>query len=271
VLVLGVLGCSVPALDYDGKQCPCPSGFTCNPATNTCTSGVPLGDGHLPTDVPIDQSSTSSCAGFDLCDGFEAASFAPVWMTSASITLDTTHAHRGAQAVHVHRDALAMGQGGYSQLGEAQSLATTQHVWVRAWFYLSALPASMNHFELVSIEQPTGSNLGDYLFVAPADTQIYSEFSDAVNGTNVAVPTNTWFCAVLELQRATGATGVLALTSDVLPSTTISATQTDGSPPIGDLWLGIGFATPAVKAAQPALDLWIDDVIVHHAAVTCAD
>ena len=43
VFVLAALvtaaGCSVPAVDYTGKACPCPSGWTCG-VTNTCVRGT---------------------------------------------------------------------------------------------------------------------------------------------------------------------------------------------------------------------------------------
>jgi hypothetical protein len=46
---------------------------------------------------------------------------------------------------------------------------------------------------------------------------------------------------------------------------------TDGTPNLGNLIIGLQFASSNVTAPQPALDMWIDDVIVDHAAVTCAD
>jgi hypothetical protein len=41
--------------------------------------------------------------------------------------------------------------------------------------------------------------------------------------------------------------------------------------PLKTVALGIGFAATNVNDAQPAIDMWIDDVIVHHAPVTCSD
>lgn len=36
-LVLVLVACRIDSIDLTGKPCPCPSDWTCNPATNTCT------------------------------------------------------------------------------------------------------------------------------------------------------------------------------------------------------------------------------------------
>ncbi|HTR51134.1 MAG TPA: LamG domain-containing protein [Kofleriaceae bacterium] len=45
--IVAIVACRVPALDLVGKQCPCPSGYTCDVATDKCTLGdaAPAGDG----------------------------------------------------------------------------------------------------------------------------------------------------------------------------------------------------------------------------------
>jgi hypothetical protein len=48
VAVTAATACSVPPVDYTGKACPCPSGWSCG-AANTCTLGAgdaPSGDGR---------------------------------------------------------------------------------------------------------------------------------------------------------------------------------------------------------------------------------
>ena len=47
--------------------------------------------------------------------------------------------------------------------------------------------------------------------------------------------------------------------------------MTDGTPPLHDMDFGIGFAGTNVNGAQPAIDVWIDDVIVNNTPITCAD
>jgi hypothetical protein len=66
------------------------------------------------------------------------------------------------------------------------------------------------------------------------------------------------------------ATGTLDLTGDIAQPLHYAG-ATDGTPPIAEITLGLRFAPTNVTTAQPPLDLWIDDVIVDHAAVTCAE
>jgi hypothetical protein len=66
--------------------------------------------------------------------------------------------------------------------------------------------------------------------------------------------------------------GALTLTSDVVPTTTLPNIATDSdAQPITDLYLGISNSPGNILNAQPAMDMWMDDVILHHAPVTCAD
>jgi len=209
--------------------------------------------------------------GFDLCDNFETRTLAPVWTTSTMVSLDTTRAHGGAQAVHLQSAALAVGQSQYVELGEMQTLAVpATHFWVRGWFFLSALPAAGNAMELVAAEELSGG-LGDYVVVRSTDTLLYTKFVAATKSAPAVIPSDTWFCIAFEVLRATNSTGSLALTSDVLPQTTLAPTQTDSQTAIQVIWFGVAFDGVNVTVPQPALDLWVDDVIVHSAPVTCAD
>jgi hypothetical protein len=212
------------------------------------------------------------CAGFDLCDQFEEPSLRSVWMASSGVTLDTTHAHSGTQSVHLHTTQIAPGQTMYIQLGENQTLATAVNpLWVRGWFWMPAFPAAGNHSELISVEQ-MGGGLGDYLFLYSTATVVYSQFAMATGNTPALGSPGAWFCAVFEVSRAIDATGKLTLSSDIVGPQGLTNVVTDSqATPIRTIWLGIGFAGGNVTANQPALDLWIDDVIVHSAPVTCAD
>jgi hypothetical protein len=71
--------------------------------------------------------------------------------------------------------------------------------------------------------------------------------------------------------RSTTTTGSLTSSGD-LAALTLPGVKTDSSTsPMTNLFLGMGFSSSNVPVAQPALDLWIDDVIVDAAPVTCAD
>jgi hypothetical protein len=54
LVLLGLVACSVPDIELDGKQCPCADGYVCNKQTNTC---------HL-ADAGVDATPPgSSCLG----------------------------------------------------------------------------------------------------------------------------------------------------------------------------------------------------------------
>jgi hypothetical protein len=259
------VACSVPALDVDGKACPCADGYVCDTTSNTCVHSL-VDAGDAPND-------TLSCtAKFDLCDGFEAPDIdTSLWSPSPGVVRDTTRAHRGAASLHVSVAALTTGRGGGATVTETRTFASAAStLWVRAWFWMASLPADMNAMELTSVEQTMGGE-GDYLFARSNNTQVYSDFDFQITGTGVAPPTDGWFCVVWTITRSTTNTGALDLSSDVLPTISLHGTITDAQSPIGRLRLGLNFASTNVKVDQPAIEAWVDDVIVDPRPVTCAD
>lgn len=228
-----------------------------------------LGDG-MTGDAAGDAAEVACSPAFELCDGFEANTLdSTIWTAGAMVTLDSTRAHRGTRSVHVHMPALAAGTNSYQTLNETRTVtsgATT--FWIRGWFWLSALPAGANGMELISAERP--STAGDYVFVFSDSTHIYTQFANASRTAMTTVPIGSWFCVIFKVVRSTGATGLLALSGDA-PALTLANVQTDAAPPMTVVTIGIGFSAGNVPVPQPALDLWVDDVIAHPAPVTCAD
>ena len=244
----------------------------------------PRGDGSIVDGVAGDGASdgasdgstsgdaANACAGFDVCDGFEAATLDPsTWTADPGITIDTTHAHRGTRSVHVHTNAFSANTSSYTNMWESKTIMTSTTFWVRGWFWLSALPASGNGLELITAERP--GNNGDYVFVFSNATHIYAQYgSGSSDITMTAVPVGSWFCVVWKVVRSTTTTGSLELTSDTLPQLSLPNVQTDSATlPMTILVFGMGFADSNTPSAQPAIDLWIDDIIAHDAPVTCAD
>lgn len=233
---------------------------------------IDSGDANV---MPDAFDEAAACAGFALCDSFEASVLGSVWTQDGTLSLDATHAHRGARSVHAHIPALATGVAGFSQLDETKTLggaSVPSTFYVRAWFFLSALPAGNNRMEAISIVSSTPSSIGDYTFIHSNDTVIYTQ-ADTQNAlAGVPPPTNTWFCVVFRVTRGTASDGSLGFASDVLPSLTLPGAITDSNAtPIQSIGLGIGFAGTNVFDPQPALDLWLDDVIVDAQPLTCAD
>jgi hypothetical protein len=233
------------------------------------------GDGR-PADAAIDAfDQAAACTGFAICDSFESPAFSNTWTATAGVTLDSTHVHRGTQAVHVHNPARASGTGSYNQLGETAtfsgaSVPTT--FYVRGWFYMTSLPAGTNHLEIISLEAAMSSSLGDYTFVYSDDTALYTDSDMHVNQVGMAPPLNTWFCIVMRITRGTSSNGSLGLTSDVLPATMLPSSTTEATVnPLHSVALGLGMSGTNTDVAQPAMDMWVDDVIVDPNPPTCAD
>lgn len=209
-------------------------------------------------------------ASYELCDGFETDLNTQIWTAQAGVTVDGTVAHRGTRSVHAHIDATASGTQVYAMLYQTKTLPLgDQIVYVRAYFRLSALPATNNHMEAITVIQ-SGGGAGDYLFVQPDALYVYSQFSLAVMNNGTLPPVGSWFCALWTLDRSTTSSGSITLAGDE-PGTSLTATQTDGVPSVDEMAFGIGFSANNVKTAQPALDVWVDDIIVSNAPVTCAD
>jgi hypothetical protein len=223
--------------------------------------------GDAPHDIASDGAPVC-LASYHICDGFESGISASWTTTAAGISLDTTVAHRGSASVHAHVDAIAVGVNDYATIFDTQVLGLGEPmVYVRAYVMVSALPATNNRMELISATR--SSSGGDYLFLHDIELAVYSQYSTAIMKNGSPPATNTWLCMLWTVGRSTAATGTIALAGDPPPASV--TTQTDGSPPINDLAFGIGYSGTNVNTAQPAMDVWIDDIIESPSPVTCAD
>jgi hypothetical protein len=231
--------------------------------------GDAIGDGAT-GDSSSGDAAPACSPTYDLCDGFEGASFdTTTWSVDSMITLDSTRAHRGMKSARVHTASFAANTSSYQTLNETKTIAGSTTFWVRAWFWLSALPASNNGMELISAEQ-SGVG-GDYVFVFSDSTHIYTQFGNDSTVSMTTVPIGSWFCVVWKVVRSTTMTGSLDLAGDV-PMLSLPNVKTDSATaPMDVITIGMGFASSNTPSAQPALDLWIDDVIVDGAPLTCAD
>ena len=230
-----------------------------------------MGDAMHDAAGDVGGDATPAClASYELCDGFEAGIDTQTWTAQSGVTLDSTMAHRGTSSVHSHIAATAPGTQVYAMLYQTKTLPLGDPiVYVRAYFRLSALPATNNHMEAITVLQSAGG-AGDYLFVQPDALYVYSQFSLAVMSNATLPPVGTWFCALWTLDRSTSSNGSITLAGDE-PGTTLTSTQTDGVPSVDEMAFGIGFSANNVKTTQPALDVWVDDIIVTNTPVTCAD
>jgi len=232
----------------------------------TCACGRvdfdPVGDSGATTP----DGTSGGCGGYDFCDRFEAPTISGIW-TDPGVVLDPTVAHRGSQSVRITTPNLAVGTTFYLQLGESSTFTNSpDHFWIRAWVRMSALPAAGNRMDVISITEPVA--LGDFLLIDSVSATLYSQYSGSSIMSPQTLSAATWQCVVLDVSL--GANNTIALTGDA-GAVMLGPTMTNGTPGVTAIWFGVGFAGPNVNVAQPALDLWIDDVIVHRAAITCAD
>lgn len=214
-----------------------------------------------------DGAAPPSCAGFDICDQFEDATLAPIWQPVGAVAHTTTLAHRGTGALHLNVPAVAAGGQGGALIRETTIPGTgSPPFWVRIWVRVNGHAAPQNHLELISADQFTGGGLGDYLFAEADATALYSQFDNGIASLPAPIPLDTWTCLIWHVAPNDG---TMHLDGD-LGSSSYSGVA-NGNPPVSLIEIGPFFDPTNVAVDQAGFDVWLDDVIIHHAAVTCAD
>jgi hypothetical protein len=223
-------------------------------------------DGGSATGSDAGSGDQPSCTGFDLCDQFEDPSLSPVWQVFGDVT-HSTLAHRGTGSLHFGMPAITAGKMGGSLIAETQTFAGgAAPFWVRVWVRFGAHADVKNNLELLSADQSTMGGLADYLFAEANSTDLYSQFDNRTQPLPVAIPLNTWTCLIWYVAPDAGN---MHLDGD-LGSSSYSGVA-NGSPPVSVIVIGPNLSSTNVVVDQPAFEVWLDDVIVNHAAVTCAD
>lgn len=220
-------------------------------------------------DAPGDVGDVPACpAGVQICETFEEG-ISAVWNVDTMATLDTTRAHRGAGSMRIHTAAFAANDESYQSIFQGETIvANPSTFYVRTWFWLSALPAPGNGLELITAERP--GQAGDYVFLFDDSTHIYTQFGNDSKITST-VPVGAWFCLVWKVVRSTTATGSLELTGDLGTVLLPNVVTDSAASPMTLLTIGAGFSASNTPSAQPAFDIWIDDVIVDDGPISCTD
>ncbi|HTR52087.1 MAG TPA: hypothetical protein VMJ10_15345 [Kofleriaceae bacterium] len=88
-VLAAVAGCHVAGIDYTGKSCPCPGGYTCDETTDTCTRAI---DDAGPTDIAVDTTLDTPLDDGCYGTGLVRACPSPGWpdMVSLSGSIGTT-------------------------------------------------------------------------------------------------------------------------------------------------------------------------------------
>lgn len=219
----------------------------------------------------VDTTQSSVCETALVCDGFEGSDVAAAWSKLGAVSLDDTFAHNGSQSVHMHIDPVAVGGQREARITNSTVLASTPGpLWIRAWIKLGSLPAFDNHMELICTEQSSSPYYGDCVFVYSDATALYTQFTDA-SMEGEPPPVQPWFCYVWQIERSTTSAD-MHLTSDVIANIDLLGQQTNSATnPVDTIAIGAAFYSGNTPTAQPALDVWFDDVIISTSPVTCSD
>jgi hypothetical protein len=219
----------------------------------------------------LDATQTSVCDAAALCDGFEGSDVGSAWIKRGAVSVDNTFAHSGSQSVHMHIDPVPAGGSLDARIVNSTLLAATPGpLWIRAWVKLGSLPATNNHMELICLDQSSSPYYGDCVFVYSDATALYTQFTNAVMEGS-APPVLPWFCYVWQVDRSP-TSGDMHLTSDVVPNIDLVGEATDSAAnPVDSIALGGAFYSGNTPTAQPAMDIWFDDVIISTSPVTCSD
>jgi hypothetical protein len=231
--------------------------------------------GFSPGDQPDGAVADSDAACTrQLCDDFESPALAPIWDTTnaaaGSVTIDTSVAHTGASSVRFSIASLpAPNTGMRSFIAEYTTLALgSPTVYVRAFVRLSGLPAAGNNVEMMmATETVTGNE--NSVFLMDDQIALYNQWSDSTSSNGMAAPTNTWFCVLWRVTRATTMTGSMEIRGDIPPRTMVNI-QTEG-PQLTSMIFGLTLFAMLQPTPQPAFDMWLDDLLIDDAPLACSD
>jgi hypothetical protein len=210
------------------------------------------------------------CAtGVVFCDNFESGTIDPTVWTQAvqkggTVAIDNTVSHSGQYSVHFTTGAVAMGGTSSSFIKEKVSqIGNTQNFHVRAW-YLIPSTQSKTIARLISADQTsTAKNV-----TVDIDNDLISMFN-AFNGSSYDtsfspnVPLDTWTCIEWEVDVATP----FDLNIKIDTIVALDRTPATHTPLIDQLEFGLGVYSST--AAQPALEAWVDDIIVDKNPIGC--
>jgi hypothetical protein len=252
--------------------------------TGDACRGV-VADFAVPLDLAADLSPppdlanvASKCAGVigTLCDGFESgmAAFWTPTQANGTLTVDTAHAYRGTHALKVHTDALLSPLiSSDVRLHESQTLTAglfPTDLHVRAFLYLpSTFPNSVQFLSAVQSASPY-RGVGFMMDKSGDATTNDSVAGGSYVVSTKALPLGRWFCVQWHVHFAPDLAGYMRVFLDGVEVPALkTAEPTESLPPESEVGVGAGFYQPLV--ANPANDLWIDEVMIGTSQILCTD
>jgi hypothetical protein len=221
-------------------------------------------------DARIDDGIDATACAYQLCDDFEGDALASVWgAPTGTVAVDSSVSHSGVSSVHFHTPAVGSNTDLRASITDTSVIALgSAELHVRMFMRFAGVPATNNEGPILSTAESV-TDFENSIILRPAELALYNQWNDSSTGNAMPVPTDTWLCVLLTLDRSTTTSGALALGGDVAPIT-MPNIQTDG-PPLTWLSFGIIMYAARVQANQPALDVWMDDLLVADTELSCSD
>jgi hypothetical protein len=248
-------------------------------------------DGAGEPEAATEAGSGAPCitSGTELCDDFESGQLnTKIWKTvlmgpSASVTVDSVHAHSGKYAVHAQ---VTVGQQSTAQITEAVTFpATDDTFYTRIWAYISPTvmwPATTGDFhtgfiiasgnnDLGPVDLAVGANLSPTSSAGPMYYLGYSIYNGPPKvefgpRSPTQVVNSAWTCIELLESGSGGTVAVRRIWADGMELPEQYNMYSGQKPPQFDL-VSIGIweyhPTPSLS------DMWIDDVRVSSQRVGC--
>lgn len=233
----------------------------------------PPGDAGADGDA---DAGTHACtdAGVIFCEDFEQPLTA-VWNTSGSGgpgVRDTTRSHSGTTSLHLATNAINNVGGSYSVgIAETQTFANTALAtgfYARAWIYVPSTSTFANGMAFFGVQQAVSPWQGTDVQITTANKVSLVNYtgSGGYAETTTALVRDVWDC--VEWHMVYGLTnGSVTLWISGTPAASLSNVSTQPSPPYGSLFVEAAFYQ--VSVAQPAVEIWVDDVIVDSQPIGC--
>jgi hypothetical protein len=225
-----------------------------------------------PFDAAADGVAATTCGATSTreCDGFESGAFDPMWTLDTSrgtITIDSTRAYRGASSVHVRIDpitssvtnprAVLLGPGG---LGTT----ITGIIYFRIWMYVAS-PVSANPYnQLINAANQSGQGISMGTRGGLVTNNDYTDGGYAESATTF--PLDRWTC--LQFQMPSNVSGTTRVFIDGTELTDVALTKATTQPPPDHVYLGLEWV--GTLSSQPAVDAWMDEIVIDTQPTTCA-
>jgi hypothetical protein len=227
-------------------------------------------DGGASSDAPPSPSCGCANVAAVVCEDFEGKPNSPWKMAGDEPPLiDTSQHHCGASSLHLHTQAITNGSIS-STLIESDTFTNpslADGFYVRAWVY--APPrftiAGNNFMALFEAHQDRQPFLGIAAQLG-ANTAAIANWTTAFayEATKAAMPLDKWTCVEWHVAfRPTGASQLWVADA----SASLDPTNTNPTPPYNELIIGIYFS--GADSAQPAVDLWIDELVIDSKRIGC--